>query len=775
MHTLNRSLAAVLALGLLSSAPLPAQLEALAKAAGSGKSADQAAKASVDGPEQTRKRLTESALVWQAEADRLGKDFVPPEGISGTEVSERRANLLLGVFGAERMMRVMETSTSLREALDRAKKADATWQGFDKPGPYSFLLHDELHRQLEAAAGRVSAHQSAVAMIDRQVANRQDEIREADEALRRAKDTAERASDGAKVAATWRLDAAAQRVKVLGTTASLYQLSRDNTQLRVATAIAEMALAKRKVAALGKEVLFPEADLEKIKQSSDERAREIDRESAGIEKRQRQLIQERLKLREEIAVLENTADEDKPRREAAGELLKILEDEVQSLADRAEILAAGRRFGEEYLDVQKARQVLAGRASHEEKAAALKQLEELLTRATAFDLMVDVRRRSFVTGIREQENRESPPEAGSPRQVATDRLLAARRAELDAVERFGQDMASIAADLRRWMGDAEKTAKAMSWRERSTTIWAKLKSWASKAWNFEIYQYVDREEVGGEVIAVKRGLVLGWFLGAIGLFVVAYRIGTRLVRRFMESLVDKGRAERGQAETWRRWIMMAVAVMLALITLHFLKIPLTAFAFLGGALAIGVGFGTQTLFKNFISGIIVLAERKVQVGDILDVDGVAGKVTAIDTRSSTVRSFDGVDVIVPNSLLLENKVINWTLETAKVRRVVKVGVAYGAPLREVTNILTDCAATHGQIAQDPPPLAVLEDFGTDALMFALYFWIDLRGGGNSMVVGSDLRFMIEKRLSEAGIPIAFRQRDSQQRNDPFPRPTADHR
>jgi small-conductance mechanosensitive channel len=211
--------------------------------------------------------------------------------------------------------------------------------------------------------------------------------------------------------------------------------------------------------------------------------------------------------------------------------------------------------------------------------------------------------------------------------------------------------------------------------------------------------------------------------------------------------------------------MVVVAVVLALFTLHFLKIPLTAFAFLGGALAIGIGFGTQTLFKNFISGIIVLAERKVKVGDILDVDGLAGTVTSIDTRSSTVRTFDGVDVILPNSLLLENKVINWTHESAKVRRVVRVGVAYGAPLREVTGILSECAAAHGLVAKDPEPLAVLEDFGADALVFALFFWVDLRAGGNAAVIGSDLRFMIEKRLGEAGIAIAFPQRDIHLKGD----------
>jgi small-conductance mechanosensitive channel len=758
MHPPKRSAALLIALLLLPPAELPAQFGALSKAAGAGKS-EEAAKPTPETPDQARKRLTEMAAAWQAEADRLSGDFTPPPGISANEVADRRSYLLLGVFGAERTMRALDTSGSLRETLERAKKADAEWQGFDKPGPYSFLLHDELQRQQEAAAGRLSAYDSAAAMIDRQIAGRLDEIRQAEEALRRAKDAADRAGEADRPAARWRVDAAAQRVKALGQTATLYQFSRDNTQLRVATARAELELARRKVAALGTEMLFPEADLAKLKESAEERGREIDREIGAIEKRQRQLVQESGKARQELAAITGETPEEKTRRDAAAQLLRALEDEVQSLSDRSEVLAARRRFTEENLAIQKARRVIVGGGSHEEKADAYKLLEDQLTRASAFDRMVDVRRNAIVAEIREQENRENPPEAGTALRAAIDRLIAARRLELDAIERFGQDVASMESDVRRWIGDADELAAAMSWRERAGALAAKARQWALKVWNFEIYEYEDREEVNGEVIPVKRGLVLGWFLGALLFFIAAYRIGSRIVRRLMDSLVAKGHAEKGQADTWRRWAMVVVAVVLALFTLHFLKIPLTAFAFLGGALAIGIGFGTQTLFKNFISGIIVLAERKVKVGDILDVDGLAGTVTSIDTRSSTVRTFDGVDVILPNSLLLENKVVNWTHESAKVRRVVRVGVAYGAPLREVTGILTECAEAHGLVAKDPAPLAVLEDFGADSLVFALFFWVDLRGGGNSTVIGSDLRFMIEKRLSEAGISIAFPQRD----------------
>jgi len=213
-----------------------------------------------------------------------------------------------------------------------------------------------------------------------------------------------------------------------------------------------------------------------------------------------------------------------------------------------------------------------------------------------------------------------------------------------------------------------------------------------------------------------------------------------------------------QAKVLRRWITMLSGFLLLVLTLNLARIPLTVFAFMGGALAIGVGFGTQTLLKNLISGVIVLFERKVRVGDIVEVESVQGIVTAVDVRSTTVRQFDGIETMVPNAMLLENKVTNWTGETPTMRRVVKIGVAYGSPTRQVADILKQAADEHGLVIKDPTPFVIFEDFGDNALVFALYFWVDV-AKNSGIQIQSDLRFMLEKRLGEAGIVIAFPQRD----------------
>ncbi|MBC8128397.1 MAG: mechanosensitive ion channel, partial [Gloeobacteraceae cyanobacterium ES-bin-144] len=147
------------------------------------------------------------------------------------------------------------------------------------------------------------------------------------------------------------------------------------------------------------------------------------------------------------------------------------------------------------------------------------------------------------------------------------------------------------------------------------------------------------------------------------------------------------------------------------------------------------------------------------VGDMLDVEGIIGTVTEINTRSSIVKSPDGVETMIPNSVFLENRVTNWTLSCSKIRRSLRVGVAYETPPQKVMELLVASAERHGLICKDPEPFAILEDFGDNALTFGLYFWLDMKGETNSMIVASDLRLMLEKQFKEHGIQVPFPQRD----------------
>lgn len=209
----------------------------------------------------------------------------------------------------------------------------------------------------------------------------------------------------------------------------------------------------------------------------------------------------------------------------------------------------------------------------------------------------------------------------------------------------------------------------------------------------------------------------------------------------------------------KRISFYSIFLMVGLTILGVLGIPTTAFAFATGAIAIGIGFGAQNIINNFISGWILIAERPIRVDDFIEIDGFFGVVKNVGTRSTLVHRSDGVHVLVPNSKLLENTVVNWTLINGLIRTQVRVGVAYGSDPAQVLAIIKKCVVDRCEVLLEPKPEFIFEDFGDNALIFDSYFWCDVRGEKTLRAVRSEVRLALSKALDEAGIVIAFPQRD----------------
>ncbi len=202
-----------------------------------------------------------------------------------------------------------------------------------------------------------------------------------------------------------------------------------------------------------------------------------------------------------------------------------------------------------------------------------------------------------------------------------------------------------------------------------------------------------------------------------------------------------------------KWIVGLGLALLVIYGLNTVRIPFTVFAFLGGALAIGVGFGTQTMLKNFISGVILIFERPFKVGDQVEIDGVVGRIRSIGLRASVIDHGNGIDTLIPNSDLLENQVTNWTFSNSLLRHSVLIAVDHGSPTREVAHCLLAVAADHGLVLDSPEPEVRFEEMSDKALLFRLLYWFDLKRVSRDSLA-SDLRFMISKSLAEAGIALA---------------------
>jgi small-conductance mechanosensitive channel len=196
-----------------------------------------------------------------------------------------------------------------------------------------------------------------------------------------------------------------------------------------------------------------------------------------------------------------------------------------------------------------------------------------------------------------------------------------------------------------------------------------------------------------------------------------------------------------------------------LFALRMVNIPLTAFAFLGGAIAIGMGFGAQNLINNFISGFMILGERPINIGDLIEVDCVLGMVEEIGARCTRIRTGENIHILVPNSTFLEKNIINWTLSDKKIRTNVTVGVSYGSPVKTVQEKLMQSVRESPDVLNHPAPFVLFSDFADNALIFNVYFWVEIRRIIERREIKSNVRFKIDQLFSEAGLVIAFPQRD----------------
>jgi len=189
---------------------------------------------------------------------------------------------------------------------------------------------------------------------------------------------------------------------------------------------------------------------------------------------------------------------------------------------------------------------------------------------------------------------------------------------------------------------------------------------------------------------------------------------------------------------------------------------LTNLSIVLGAFSVGIGFGLQNIFNNMVSGLILAFERPINVGDIVQVGELIGTVRSIGLRSSTVKSFDGAEVIVPNGNLISNEMINWTLSDSNRRMDLRVGVAYGTDPEKVMAIMEQIAAEHEGVRKKPAPKAYFIEFGDSSLNFRLLAWVDL---DNRLEVESEINVLVNKKLAEAGIEIPFPQHDLHIRSD----------
>lgn len=248
-----------------------------------------------------------------------------------------------------------------------------------------------------------------------------------------------------------------------------------------------------------------------------------------------------------------------------------------------------------------------------------------------------------------------------------------------------------------------------------------------------------------------KGIILA--VGILYITRFAVRIGRSLLK---EKILDRRSLEIGLKDsilTITSYLGWALGLLLAL---GIIGVNATSIAVIFGGLSIGIGFGMQTIFNNFFSGLILLFERPIQVGDILEVNGLRAKVKKINVRATVVQTFDNASVIIPNSVLVSEQVTNWSLKDQRIRRRIQVGVAYGSNIDLVQNTLLEIARKRSDVLKYPRPKVIFIDHAASALIFELRVWVDVE---HYWDVPSQIRNEIDRCFNELGIEIAFPQMD----------------
>jgi small-conductance mechanosensitive channel len=290
-------------------------------------------------------------------------------------------------------------------------------------------------------------------------------------------------------------------------------------------------------------------------------------------------------------------------------------------------------------------------------------------------------------------------------------------------------------------------------RTISWLVWGALVLWITGLLPLVLTEMDDiRWKLGGADVSLRS--LIEAALSAVIVLVAALWISAAIESRLLAGAATDNLSLRKIAANSVRALLLLVGLLLALSAAG---IPLGALGVLGGAVGVGIGFGLQKLAANYVSGFVILAERSLRIGDMVKVDGFEGRITDISTRYTVIRSLSGRESIVPNEMLITQRVENSSLADPKVSINTVVVVAYGTDLGKLLPLMASAVAAVPRIIDEPAPVVLLTAFASDGLELTVYFWIadPENGQGN---VRSDVNLAILRTLDAAGVAIPYPQR-----------------
>ncbi len=688
-----------------------------------------------------------------------------PPGTPPGDIAERvtLARQLAALY--QQQLDVLDRMDSARHERIDAERALQDWQGLPTPPPYSVLAVDVLRDDVDNADARIASAMQRRELFERFASELAAKAKASQAAARLATERAEGAAkDPGYAKLVWARDGAIARARVDEATRELLDMAVRNTREEASAGVAVRDVAVRKLAAAGSDFTLDATDLARIRGDLEARKTQVNRlieqaaQDASLANDARAAAETALARERATPIAPD--DDAASRAEREGRLARVAD------ARREGAVTATLRVDllREYLllldgegAAWKARADAMSQHNPVEARAAYERLTGSLASVRTWQQYLGQQLATATARVREQETkvRTSPPDAAA---IAAELLetYRQRESELRRAIESGQPLERL---LRHFRSDFEGR-REVSFLERLKDRGAEALLRMRRVWNYELTTVDDSYETAdGRKLSVSRSVTLGKTAGAVLIVVLGYLLCSFVTRRIERMAVSRGRIAAQSAALLRNWILFVLTAVLVIFALLSASIPLTAFAFLGGALAIAAGFGLQTLLKNFVAGLMILLERPMRLDDLVDVDGIRGRVTAIGIRASTIMSADGIESMIPNSAFVENKLTNWTYSSPQSRQTIRVGVAYGTALRKAGDALLDVATRHGVVLKEPAPQVYLDEYADSAVYFALTYWVDMTPANDTRRVRSDLLHMIDRAFAEAGIRMPYPQRD----------------
>lgn len=690
-----------------------------------------------------------------------------PVGATKDEAEEYQSLLERLVQLYEMQVRTLDQIKMLSSAAAEYQQQAAAWPGFAEPPPYPVSLGDGLWREVRNKDRETQSVRMALLTFERELADAKAFLKPTSQAVQQSAEQLTQVKSSEDAARPrWLLELNQLKARVAEVEVARREADRRMISLRIAAKEAERTFLVKKLETADVNIHFTRQDLDaQIERLTQERTALL-QAIKQAESDDQTVYKEHSLAQEQLDRLRRQALLSPDKASGLTEEIKRLKQSVGLLAARTETTAMRRRTLQEMRElVDRAQTIWNERFALFQSPGAnaltttFGHLRAYQERNEAVRNVIFSMQYSIVQKLTVEQARQKDPALDAAELEQSRKLAEVYRQQNEAWMPLQARLSQFDNLLDRTREEAERSQRRLSLTERLSNLAARVSASAGQLADFEIYSVTDTITVEGQDITGTRRVTLGEMLLFLAIITVGFwltahvvQFGRRMVKRLFRWSEDSAALFARLAQ-----ILLVIAVVVAALTK--MKIPLTVFAFLGGAMALAIGFGAQNLLNNFVSGLILLIERPVKTGDIVDVEGVTGRITQIGARCCQIKRMDGIEMLVPNSAMIEKTVTNWTLSDKKRRASVTIGLAYGSPVEQTQKLIEVVVREQPDVLAYPAPLVLFEDFGESALMFTVYYWLDLAQVTDRLVVASEIRVSLNRRLTEAGVIIAYPQRD----------------